>query len=228
MNRPQLRCRRCGNLRSATAASRSIWVGVGLDRRPQVAAQAGLQADLAGRLALEEALTGPWLEVARVVAAARVQRASRACRSCVTSSTAPRLIVAPVLRRRRPRRRSADVADVVAADLGRLAGRQPGVALVVEGRRRGDADEQHRHPGVHDVAAVATAVAAHEREQRGRRRVAGHARRAPAPRQNSWATTASTKAPMPNIEQGLDVMARPRRPGTAAARRSPTASGTAR
>ena len=45
---------------------------------------------------------------------------------------------------------------------------------MLEGRRCRHADEQHRHPHVHDVAAVAPAVAAHERQQRQRGRLARH------------------------------------------------------
>ncbi len=51
---------------------------------------------------------------------------------------------------------------------------------MLEGRGRGHADEQHGDADVHDVAAVATAVAPHERQQRQRRRLARH--RAPRAR----------------------------------------------
>ena len=75
---------------------------------------------------------------------------------------------------RRDARRRALVGVGVVARAHALAGRQAHVAGVVERRRRRDADEQQRHPDVHEVAAVAAPVARHERAQRRERVLAGH------------------------------------------------------
>ncbi len=62
------------------------------------------------------------------------------------------------------RRRRAHVLDLVAVDRRRLPHLQPAVLRVLERGRGGHADEHQHDPQVHEVAAVAPAVAAHERD----------------------------------------------------------------
>ena len=66
------------------------------------------------------------------------------------------------------------VPDVVALDARGLADLQRAVLRALEGRGGGHADEQHRDPDVDEVAAPPPAVAAHERERRRARTLAGH------------------------------------------------------
>ena len=78
---------------------------------------------------------------------------------------------------------------------------------VLEGRGRGDADEQHGHADVDEVAAVAAAVAAHQRHDGARRGLAAH--RAPglgaAP--ELLQATATAKAAMANIASAVGAAA---------------------
>src|SRR2546428_555289 len=68
----------------------------------------------------------------------------------------------------------APVGDGVAVELRRRPRPEAPVALGVEGRGRRDAEEEDRYPRVHQVAAVAAAVARHERRRGGRPRLARH------------------------------------------------------
>ena len=84
-----------------------------------------------------------------------------------------------------------DVGDRVVADRGRLARLQVQVVAGLEARRRRHRDEQDRDPGVHDVAAVAAAVA---RDHAGERRSATRRRRAPAGRRRRARTRPTSAA----------------------------------
>src|SRR5687768_6239193 len=148
---------------------------VGRDRGPDVAPPARAQADLAGRLALEEA---------RDRAQGRRQRREVGLDGAhvgdllaVARHAQPRAEVDPLeaavggglqLGGR------LDVGDAVGADVGALAGPQQHLALVLEARGGGDADEQHGDARVDEVAAIAAAVAADELDERRRDGVAGH------------------------------------------------------
>ncbi len=132
-------------------------------------------ADLARRLALEEARDRA--EVRRRAGEEGLVRVEHLRRAVAAPDPEPRAEVdplqPPVRRRDEPRRRPL-VRDRVVADAVGLPRPQLDEVLRLERRRRRDADEQHRDPDVHDVAAVASPVAPHERDQRRRHRVARH------------------------------------------------------
>ena len=65
------------------------------------------------------------------------------------------------------------VGDLVAVDGGAVSRPQVDLAVGLEARRSGDADQQNGDPGVHDVAAVAAPVASRDGEDRARNRPPG-------------------------------------------------------
>ena len=150
------------------------------DRAPDVAPQAGAQPDLARRLALEEARDRAERRIGggeeRALGA---QVADQLAVALDAHHRAEVDLLEPAVARRLQVARGLQVGDVVAADLGGLADLQLDVARVLERRGGRHAGEQHRDPDVHEVAAVAAAVALDERDDRARHRVARH--RAPRP-----------------------------------------------
>ena len=150
----------------------------------------------------------------------------------VTRSTAPTLSVEPVwpVSSGALTPRSAACSGSCRRRRAWTARREAELGDVLEGGGGGHADEQHGDPDVHDVAAVAAAVARDQAQQRQRRRLAARRRAARARRARAPAPTLpSTNA----AQQNIAIAAAPRDAGgeqhdqREQRRRRPAAAGCA-
>ena len=143
---------------------------VDVDHRPDVPPQPGVEPDLAVRVhAVEEPPDDALSRVRRGVIAARGRD-----RGHVVAALGHVEDRAERDLRGRHRLDRPDVPDRVAVDPRVLARRQQHVLRVLERRGGRDPDQHDREAGVGDVAAVATAVAADQLDERDRHQVVGH------------------------------------------------------